>query len=163
MPSGAEGGFPGCALVLPSRFFALKSSSLPSSYQFDCFVASFVVTNGAAPELVFASSSASPRVWFAADDAVTAAFLRLLLMRRPSSSSEDVKSESESEAGGGETAFLRKLALALAERFLKVTWGTSAATSASSAMVEARVGEKARSCEAAELLSLAGGEQPYPR
>jgi hypothetical protein len=74
-------------------------------------------------------------VAYVADEAVTATFLRRLLMRRPSSSSDDVKSDPESEAGGGVAGFLRKLALPLA-RFLKPNWGTASATSVSSGMLD---------------------------
>jgi hypothetical protein len=55
-------------------------------------------------------------------------------MRRPSSSSDDVKSESESEAGGGVAGFLLKFALPLA-RFLKPNWGTASETPVLSAIM----------------------------
>lgn len=119
----------GRARVDPSRFLALKSSS---SYQLEDLVASLLVINGAGP--AFAGWSSAGIRALDVDDAVTAAFLRRRLMRYPSSSSEEVKPESE--AGGGVASFLRKVAFALPPRFLKANWGTGSA--AFSAM--ARVG-----------------------
>lgn len=56
---------------------------------------------------------------------MTTAFLRRRLILRPSSSSEETKSESESDAvaAGGVASRLRKLDLAFEERFLNVTCG----------------------------------------
>lgn len=168
MPSGAEGA-DGFDLVFPRRFFALKSSSLPSSYQFDCLVASLPAGTGTADVAVGWSSTIGFRIWLSAEEAVTTAFLRLRLILRPCSSSEETKLESESEsaAGGGVAAFLRRLDFALAERFLKANCGTSAAVSASSAMMVTQTGqgvdseergsvdrrrfEKLSSCRAMEL------------
>lgn len=68
------------------------------------------------------------------DDAVTAAegavFFRRL-MRWPASSSEEEKASlSESEAGGGVAGRLRRLALDLAPRFLKMATGAAGSWSA---------------------------------
>lgn len=127
VPSGCEAEETGFSRVVPNKFFSLRFSS----YQSEAFVASLLEVNGAGTAVVGPFSVRCFLVAFDVDDAVTAAFLRRLLIRRPSSSSDDTKSESESEAGGGVAGFLRKLALPL-ERFLKATWGTASATSVSS-------------------------------
>ena len=112
MPSDVGGAFDvGWTRVFPKRFFVSNSSS----YQFECLVASLLDTNGVG--VAETGCSSSLRGALVVDEAVTAALLRRLLILRPSSSSDDVKSESE--AGGGASGFLRKLALALADRFLK--------------------------------------------
>lgn len=65
------------------------------------------------------------------DDAVIPAFFLLLLMCLPSPSSEELKPESESEAGGGVAARLRNVGLDLVVRFLKAICRISAATEGS--------------------------------
>lgn len=72
------------------------------------------------------SSELFARRAFDADDADTTAFFRRLLILWPSSSSEDVKLESESASGGGDSGFLRKFPF-FTERFLKETGGAASA------------------------------------
>jgi hypothetical protein len=62
------------------------------------------------------------------DAVVKPAFFRRLLICRPSSSSEDVKPGSESDAGGGLGSLFLILDFAFVVRFLNETTGTSAAT-----------------------------------
>ena len=64
--------------------------------------------------------------------AVTPPVFLLRLICRPSSSSEDVKSESEFAAGGGETALFRMVDFDLVALFLNVAVGTSATECGSS-------------------------------
>ena len=104
-----------------------NSSSLPSSYQFDCFVASFEGASGSGADADSAPKSSVRALGADAEDAVTVAFFRLLFILLLSSSSEEEKSESELVAGGGVGAFFRKLVFDFAERFLKNTWGGSSA------------------------------------
>lgn len=125
-PSATDEDSCGFARVEPSRFFALKSSS---SYQLDCFVASLLEVRGAGA--LDCGASGAFLGAFAVDEAVTATFLRLRLMRLPSPSSSEEKSLPESEAGGGVAGFLRKLPLGFA-RFLKPNWGTASTGSVSS-------------------------------
>lgn len=111
----------GRARVDPKRFFVFNSSS----YQLECLVASLDGAKGAAAAAT-GSSELFARRAFDADDADTTAFFRRLLILWPSSSSEDVKLESESASGGGDSGFLRKFPF-LTERFLKDTGGAASA------------------------------------
>ena len=97
-----------------------------SSYQFEVLVASsllVVMGAGAADDVVPASLVAFGLV--EVEVAVTPAFFRRRFIVRPSSSSEDVKPESESEAGGGVASRFLTLDFPFAMRFLKETTGAS--------------------------------------
>ena len=84
-----------------------------------------VIEAGAAEEAV--GGSWGTEGFVVADVAVRPAFLRRRFIVRPSSSSEDVKPDSESEAGGGVASLFRMFDLPFAPRFLKEMTGTSVA------------------------------------
>ena len=99
-----------------------------SSYQFEVLVASsllVVMVTGAAEGFEEVSRWVEGRV--DAEVVVKPAFLRLRLIVRPSSSSEDVKPDSESERGGGVGSLFLMFDLPFAPRFLNETTGTSVA------------------------------------
>lgn len=110
--------------VEPRRDLAERLCEVPlSSYQFEALVAS-----SEGWDMVGAVEGACDsrgRSVATAEDAFTAPFCLRRLIRWPCSFSEDVKPESESEAGGGVAGRFRKLDFPFAGRFLNVNCGVS--------------------------------------
>ena len=98
-----------------------------SSYQVEDFVASSRLEREAMVLEVGAASGAGRDLIFEAEEAVTPAFFLRRLICLPSSSSDEVKPESESEAAGGVISRFLMLDLAFSVRFLNDTTGASTA------------------------------------
>ena len=117
------------AFFLPRRCSAERVEALSFSYQLDCFVASFVVFMEFAVSAEYSvafKSFESPCLMTVDDPAAMPPFL-LRFMRSPVFSSSEEYSESEL-SGGGVAGRLRMFLLP--PRFLKVTTGGDASTSA---------------------------------
>lgn len=85
--------------------------------------------------------SASRRLPVVEEAVIAALFLRRFILW-PCSSSEDVKPESESEAGGGVAGLFRKLNFPFAGRFLNANCGVSCAVCSSSMTVTSSISRK---------------------